>query len=400
MFGSSLPVDVGDLGLGRLDQPAAPGVRQPQPLRLDGAVRLGPVPGVALHVRRTGPRRVHAGPRARRAASSTGATTPRWPASCTRRRRRPRCDAGRSLIVVDPRRAGLAIEGRPLAAGAPRDGRRSGTRRSPTSCSSTTGTTADFVRRWTNAPLLVRADTGRLLPRERAPAHRGPGSLRGVGRDGRIARWPTTRRTGRYDVTEDRSGAERDPGRWRRPTGRWLARPSSSSSGVAVPRWRPRRPRRVTGVAGDQHHRSAARTLWEARPVAFYAWSGVEQHTQHHPDDPRHRPALRPDRLPRRPGRQRPLHAGADQPDRRHRAAQRRAARQGASASTDARSVHRAFEFVTGEDFYRATLERRPYRARALVELRHEPASCPTPTAPVGATPWHHSTSSSTPTCS
>ena len=39
-----------------------------------------------------------------------------------------------------------------------------------------------------------------------------------------------------------------------------------------------RHPAAITGVpAADIEH--AARTLWESRPVAFYAWSGLEQHS-------------------------------------------------------------------------------------------------------------------------
>ena len=43
-------------------------------------------------------------------------------------------------------------------------------------------------------------------------------------------------------------------------------------------RYPPERVEAICGIARDQLE-SAARMLWEARPVAYYAWSGVEMQT-------------------------------------------------------------------------------------------------------------------------
>jgi hypothetical protein len=43
-------------------------------------------------------------------------------------------------------------------------------------------------------------------------------------------------------------------------------------------RYPPERVEAICGIAGEQVEK-AARMLWEARPVAYYAWSGVEMQT-------------------------------------------------------------------------------------------------------------------------
>jgi len=85
----------------------------------------------------------------------------------------------------------------------------------------------------------------------------------------------------------------------------------------------------------------------------------------HDPDDPRDQRALRPARLRRRAGRQRPVHPATGQPDRR---SELLAPEQRAKAiGLDERPLGPArFEFITGHDFYTAALDG---RARALVNF-------------------------------
>ncbi len=135
----------------------------------------------------------------------------------------------------------------------------------------------EFVRDWTNGPLLVREDDGRLLTEA---------DLDGGGRGGGPARFVA------WDAAAGR------PVVYNPATGRYAGDPSLLPGTV-----------RVATVAGEVECRSAfeivaagcrqyppdvvasicgveaaqvvdaARMLWESRPVAYYAWSGVEQHT-------------------------------------------------------------------------------------------------------------------------
>jgi len=131
-----------------------------------------------------------------------------------------------------------------------------------------------FVRDWTNGPLLVRSDTGRLLTER---------DLSPEGSADRYVAWDaSTRRPLIYDPARgayDRDGAE--------PT--LFGDYAISTSCGAVP-CRPVFDRyaevcgRYSGEAVErtcwverEHVERAARLLWEARPVAYYSWSGVEQ---------------------------------------------------------------------------------------------------------------------------
>ncbi len=121
----------------------------------------------------------------------------------------------------------------------------------------------------------------------------------------------------------------------------------------------------VTGVPADQVE-ATAQLLWESRPVAFYTWSGLEQHdgtTQTIRainvlyaltgclDAPGGNVMFTP--VPTNPV------AGAELLDQTQRTKAIGVARRPLGPAR--------FEFVTGEDFYTAALEGRPYRARALV---------------------------------
>ena len=180
---------------------------------------------------------------------------------------------GARLIVVDPRRAGLAAKADHWLRVRP-------------------GTDAalalamtnvlienhwydeDFVRRWTNAPLLVRADTGELLKAS---------ELFDSGAQDLVAWDATSDRPvryhpagGRYDVDETRLALA---GRFDIDTtsGRVECRPVFELLAQQARRTPPGVAAELTGVAPD-HIVAAARTMWQSRPVAFYSWSGVEQH--------------------------------------------------------------------------------------------------------------------------
>ena len=157
-----LAVHVGDRRRARLDRAAAPRVRQPELLHVDGAVRLGPLHGELVRVRCGRSRRVHAGHRSVPAASCSGATTRSFARIAHATATVAALKRGARLIVVDPRDAGMAkkadiwLRVRPGTDGALALG--------IAHVMIERGWFDEaFVRDWTNGPLLVRADTGRLL---------------------------------------------------------------------------------------------------------------------------------------------------------------------------------------------------------------------------------------------
>jgi anaerobic selenocysteine-containing dehydrogenase len=182
---------------------------------------------------------------------------------------------GARLIVVDPRRAGLAhkadqwLRVRPgtdgaLALGIIRVMIERGL------------FDRDFVLRWTNAPLLVRRDNGRLL-REN--------ELREGGDPRKCVAWDESRaRAVGYDPAT--GTYEADPPNLalfgerivRITSGEVACRPVFQLTADLCARYGPKAVESICGVGGDAVEASA-RLLWENRPVAFYAWSGVEQHT-------------------------------------------------------------------------------------------------------------------------
>lgn len=182
---------------------------------------------------------------------------------------------GARLIVVDPRRVGLAAKAdiwlrvRPgtdaaLALGIANVMIERG------------WYDREFILEWTNGPLLVRSDTGRML----TEADVSPdGSARTLlvldQRDGRLIGYDSQRK--RYE----RDGA--DPALFgthviRTLHGEVECRPAFDLCAEAARPYSLEAVQAITGVdgVGVEH---AARLLWETRPVAYYAWSGVEQHT-------------------------------------------------------------------------------------------------------------------------
>ena len=180
---------------------------------------------------------------------------------------------GARLIVVDPRRAGLAgkadlwLRVRPGSDGALALG--------------IAGVMIErgwydraFVRDWTNGPLLVRSDDGRLLTEA---------DLTATGSVQRYVAWDTTlQRPLVYDPARRRyarDGAEPALfGEYKldTPRGALACRPAFDLIAENCRRFSPDVVAATCWIEREQVER-AARMLWESRPTAYYSWSGVEQ---------------------------------------------------------------------------------------------------------------------------
>ncbi|HEY7040122.1 MAG TPA: molybdopterin-dependent oxidoreductase [Methylomirabilota bacterium] len=183
-------------------------------------------------------------------------------------------DRGTTLIVVDPRRAGLAARAdqwlrvRPGTDGALALG--------------LAGVMLaegwydrDFARDWTNGPLLVREDTGRFL----TAADVGDGDTAHlVAWDRAAARPvpydPTTGRFARPVAEPLLDGAVTCPTR----SGPVGCRPAFAAYAALCREYPPERVTAITGVPAAQLV-ATARLLWERRPVSYFHWTGLEQHT-------------------------------------------------------------------------------------------------------------------------
>ena len=130
-----------------------------------------------------------------------------------------------------------------------------------------------FIRDWTNAPLLVRSDNGRLLTQR---------DLSDAGSAQRYVAWDATGHapsiydpvTGRYERTTVEPALF---GEFTIETagGAVGCRPVFDHLAELCRHYPPERVEAICGVEARQVE-EAARLLWEARPVAYYAWSGVE----------------------------------------------------------------------------------------------------------------------------
>jgi anaerobic selenocysteine-containing dehydrogenase len=181
---------------------------------------------------------------------------------------------GMKLIVVDPRHAGLAnkadlwLRVRPGTDGALALGLAN-------IMIERGWYDQSFIREWTNGPLLVRTDTGRLL-REKdldpdASAHRY------VAWDAQAdTQIPYDPATGRYDGSAARLALQ---GEYQVPTAdeAILCRPVFDHYAALCRKYSPDVVAATCWVSPDQVL-EAARLIWEARPVSYYAWSGHEQH--------------------------------------------------------------------------------------------------------------------------
>jgi len=133
-----------------------------------------------------------------------------------------------------------------------------------------------FVRDWTNGPLLVRGDDGRWL--------RESDLVAGGGEHRYLAWSETLARPVVYDpATRSCKGGGDElalSGTFPVETlrGPVVCRPSFALVAERCSRYPWERVEAVCGV-GREALVAAARTLWESRPVAYYAWSGVEMQT-------------------------------------------------------------------------------------------------------------------------
>jgi anaerobic selenocysteine-containing dehydrogenase len=220
-----------------------------------------------------------------------------------------------------------------------------------------------FVRGWTNASLLVRTDTGQLLRADEVAA----------GRTGYVAWHLTADDPHTPHPAAPTAGSAGPPvalsGTVEVATtgGPVSCRPVLEQLRLHCEAWTPEATEAITGVPAEVIVETA-RTLWTSRPVAFYSWSGLEQHSNTTQmirginvlyaltgclDAPGGNVLFTP--VPTNPI------DGSDliSDDQRARA-----------IGLDDRPLGPArFEFVTGEDFYIAALEHTPYRARALVNF-------------------------------
>jgi anaerobic selenocysteine-containing dehydrogenase len=181
---------------------------------------------------------------------------------------------GMRLVVIDPRHAGLASKAdlwlrvRPGSDGALALGlahlmiERGWYDR-------------DFIRHWSNGPLLVRADTGRLLT-ERDLA--SGGDTRCVfAWDAVAARLvPYATAAGRYAGDSDNLALE---GEYRIATldGEVVCHPAFELYTRLCRRYPPEAVEAICWIPRGQVE-EAARLIWDARPTSYYAWSGHEQH--------------------------------------------------------------------------------------------------------------------------
>jgi anaerobic selenocysteine-containing dehydrogenase len=134
----------------------------------------------------------------------------------------------------------------------------------------------EFIRDWTNGPLLVRADNGRLLTHNDLSANGSAGQFVAWSEaaGGPIIYDPAT-------CSYDQDYPE--PALFGTFTidtlqGKVICQPAFELTAGLCRRYSLEQVAAITGVARD-HIEDAARMLWEARPVAYYAWSGVEMQT-------------------------------------------------------------------------------------------------------------------------
>jgi anaerobic selenocysteine-containing dehydrogenase len=141
----------------------------------------------------------------------------------------------------------------------------------------------DFIRDWTNGPLLVRSDNGRLLTQSDL-------SLQGsvfsapIGSQQYVAWSEPQGRMIIYDpTTGGYEGDHPEPALFGTFTletrqGRVACQPAFELLAGLCRRYPPERVEAICGISHNQVE-AAARLLWETRPVAYYAWSGVEMQT-------------------------------------------------------------------------------------------------------------------------
>ncbi len=132
-----------------------------------------------------------------------------------------------------------------------------------------------FVHDWTDGPLLVRTDDGRMLTER---------DLHGAGSERRYVAWDEER--AEPVVVDPGPPSEGAGQRWAlagtytvpTPSGPVRCRPAFELVRAGCSHFPPHRVAELCGVEPEMVERTA-RLLWESRPVAYYAWSGVEMQT-------------------------------------------------------------------------------------------------------------------------
>lgn len=133
----------------------------------------------------------------------------------------------------------------------------------------------DFIRQWSNGPHLVRADTGRLLTERDLDAN---GDVRCLfawdSAAARLVSYDTT--AGRYEGNDADLALE---GEYRIVTtqGEVICHPAFELYRRLCKRYSPETIEAICWIPGARVE-EAARLIWQARPVSYYAWSGHEQH--------------------------------------------------------------------------------------------------------------------------
>jgi anaerobic selenocysteine-containing dehydrogenase len=181
---------------------------------------------------------------------------------------------GAALIVVDPRRAGLAHRARQwlrvrpgtdgaLALGLAGVMLREGWYDAP------------FVRDWTTAPFLVRDDTGRFLTAaDLGEPAAGRSWVAWDDAAGRPVVYTPDAGYARPVAAPRLRGAVACP----TPAGAVTCRPALECYAALCAEFPPARVEALTGVPAAQVVETA-RLLWARRPVAYFHWNGLEQHT-------------------------------------------------------------------------------------------------------------------------
>jgi anaerobic selenocysteine-containing dehydrogenase len=178
---------------------------------------------------------------------------------------------GMKLIVIDPRRAGLAnkadhwLRVRPgtdgaLALGLAHILIRNG------------WYDRAFVRDWTNGPHLVREDT--RAPLRASEVFDGGDAAHFVAWNGRALAYDPAK--GRYDGDEESLALD---GTVRVPTrdGSIACRPMFDHYATLCASYPPERVEELCWIPRAELE-AVAHTIWHARPTAYYAWSGHEHH--------------------------------------------------------------------------------------------------------------------------
>jgi anaerobic selenocysteine-containing dehydrogenase len=133
----------------------------------------------------------------------------------------------------------------------------------------------DFIRNWSNGPLLVRSDTGRLLTERDLAPDGGAGRLFAWDRTtARLVAYDTA--TGHYDGGTATVALE---GEYRVATqeGEVVCHPAFQLYAELCRRYPPEAVESICWIPHAQVE-EAARMIWDARPVSYYAWSGHEHH--------------------------------------------------------------------------------------------------------------------------